>query len=111
MWDNRQHPKVYQAFAEVFGTEELTVSIDRVNLKPPERDGDADDWGKGLGLHWDGARPKHAISGDSKTLRVQGVLCLSDTLDDNSGGFICVPGFSGQFDEWAATVRFVARTT
>ena len=76
MWDNRQHPKVYQAFAEVFGTEELTVSIDRVNLKPPERDGDADDWGKGLGLHWDGARPKHAISGDSKTLRVQGVLCL-----------------------------------
>jgi hypothetical protein len=104
IWDNRQHPKVHAAFAEVFGTEALTVSIDRVSLKPPEVAGDTSGWGRGLGLHWDGARPKHAVSGESKTLRVQGVLCLSDTLGENSGGFVCVDGFSKRFDGWAASL-------
>eukprot|EP01052_Picozoa_sp_SAG31_P042450 SAG31_NODE_6742_length_1903_cov_1.584257_2_plen_263_part_00 len=104
MWNNRQHPTLHQAFAEIFGTDVLTVSIDRVNLKPPELEGDCMGWGRGLGLHWDGARPKDAVNGDSKMLRVQGVLCLSNTLDESSGGFICVPGFPKKFDEWAATV-------
>ena len=30
--------------------------------------GGTEAWGKGLGLHWDGARPKHAAD---TTLRVQ----------------------------------------
>lgn len=37
LWDNRQHPRVHQAFAEILGTERLWVSFDRVNLKPPRR--------------------------------------------------------------------------
>ena len=34
-WDNRQHPTVHRAFADIHGTEELWVSFDMTNLKPP----------------------------------------------------------------------------
>ena len=34
-WDNRQHPAVHRAFADIHGTEELWVSFDMTNLKPP----------------------------------------------------------------------------
>jgi len=37
LWDARQSPRVHGAFADVWGTPELWVSIDRVNLNlPPE---------------------------------------------------------------------------
>jgi hypothetical protein len=39
MWDNRQFPKVHQAFADVWGTEKLWVTIDRANLNFPLRPG------------------------------------------------------------------------
>src|SRR5579862_8099183 len=32
LWDNRQHPRLHQAFSELLGTEKLWVSIDRANL-------------------------------------------------------------------------------
>src|SRR4051794_31013304 len=35
LWNNRQHPRVYQAFTEILGTPKLWVSIDRVCMKPP----------------------------------------------------------------------------
>ena len=35
LWDNRQHPRVHGAFADIWRTEKLWVSIDRVNLNPP----------------------------------------------------------------------------
>ena len=35
LWDNRQAPRVHQAFSEIFGTERLWSSFDRVNMKPP----------------------------------------------------------------------------
>ena len=56
LWDNRQAPRVHQAFAEVLGSEELLVSMDRCNFKPPMRES-ADGWATGLDLHWDGPRP------------------------------------------------------
>ena len=34
LWDNRQHPRVYGAFVDIWETEKLWVSIDRVNLNP-----------------------------------------------------------------------------
>src|SRR6266542_2895542 len=35
LWDNRQHPRVHQAFADLLGTERLWVSMDRAGMKPP----------------------------------------------------------------------------
>ncbi len=37
MWDNRQHPRVHGAFADIWGTEKLWVSFDRVSMNPPDR--------------------------------------------------------------------------
>src|SRR5437763_501195 len=35
LWDNRQHPRVYDTFAEILADRRLWVSLDRANLKPP----------------------------------------------------------------------------
>jgi hypothetical protein len=51
LWDNRQHPRVYRAFAELYGQEELLVSIDRANLNPPQRPQNPG-WGTGGRYHW-----------------------------------------------------------
>ena len=52
LWDNRQYPKVHQAFSEIWGTEELWVSLDRANMKPPAR-ADKPDWQSRGMIHWD----------------------------------------------------------
>ena len=39
LWDNRQYPKVHQAFSEIWETDKLWVSLDRANMKPPTRPG------------------------------------------------------------------------
>ena len=36
LWDVRQHPRVHQVFSELIGTEKLWVTLDRVNMKPPQ---------------------------------------------------------------------------
>lgn len=38
LWDIRQHPRIYQIFAELLGERRLWVTYDRVNLLPPARD-------------------------------------------------------------------------
>ena len=37
LWDNRQYPRVYQAFVDIWQTEQLWVTLDRANMKPPVR--------------------------------------------------------------------------
>ena len=39
LWNNRQMPKVYDAFVDIWGTEKLWVTIDRANLNFPLRPG------------------------------------------------------------------------
>ena len=96
LWDNRQHPKVHQAFAQIWGTEKLWVSLDRANMKPPARE-DRPEWcNKGM-IHWDTDTSKQPIP-----FGVQGVLYLTDTTQDQ-GGFQCVPGFHRSFDDWVKT--------
>ena len=96
LWDNRQYPRVHQAFAEIWGDEKLWVSLDRANMKPPARE-DRPEWcNKGM-IHWDADTSKQPIS-----FGVQGVLYLTDTAQ-NQGGFQCVPGFHRIFDEWVKT--------
>src|SRR6476661_5388000 len=37
LWNNRQSPRVYEAFVDIWGTEKLWVSFDRANMNPPAR--------------------------------------------------------------------------
>ena len=93
LWDNRQHPRVHGAFADIWDTEKLWVSLDRVNLNPPARP----DWDFQGFVHWD-------IDTSLRPLpnRVQGVLSLVDVPAD-AGGLQVVAGFHRRFEEWMKT--------
>ena len=92
MWDNRQTPKIHQAFADVWGTDKLWVTIDRVNLNFPLRPGFEY---KGF-IHWD-------YDPETKPQNVQGVLALADQTDENMGGFQCIPELYRTYDTWKFT--------
>ena len=100
LWDSRQAQRVYDAFVDVWDCEELWVTLDRLNLNPPNtgnRDRariDATEEGFDINLHWDvdstlGVLPQ----------RVQGIIALNDTRDDH-GGFQCSPELFRRFDRW-----------
>jgi ectoine hydroxylase-related dioxygenase (phytanoyl-CoA dioxygenase family) len=91
-WDNRQMQKVYDAFADVWGTDKLWVTIDRANLNFPVR---PDHEFKGF-IHWD-------YDPETKPQNVQGVLALVDTTDENMGGFQCIPELFRTYDRWKLT--------
>ena len=93
LWDNRQHPRVYGAFADIWETDKLWVSIDRVNLNPPARA----DWDFQGFVHWDIDTSLRPLP-----MRVQGVLSLVDVPAD-AGGLQVVPGFHRRFEEWVST--------
>ena len=95
LWDNRQHPRVHRAFAELFGTEKLWVTQDQVAIKLPSHP-DHPGWGDLDFMHWDcdpRNPPKHLV--------LQGVLSLTDTAADQ-GGFQCIPGCHRELDRWIA---------
>jgi len=96
LWDNRQHPRLYAAFAELWGREDLWCSLDRVSLNPPAA-ASPDGWVSRGFVHWDWDSRERPIP-----FRVQGVLYLTDT-DAEMGGFHCVPGFHNRVEEWAKT--------
>ncbi|MFD7984586.1 phytanoyl-CoA dioxygenase family protein [Kitasatospora indigofera] len=100
LWDSRQTRRVYDAFVDVWDSEELWVTLDRLNLNPPNiknRDRaliEPTDTGFDIELHWDidstlGVVPQ----------RVQGIIALNDTAPD-LGGFQCNPELFRRFDEW-----------
>eukprot|EP01052_Picozoa_sp_SAG31_P005786 SAG31_NODE_259_length_18917_cov_28.559677_12_plen_222_part_00 len=95
-WNNRQHPRIYKAFTEIWGTEALWCSIDCADCKPPARD-DLPGWGHALGIHCDveqrmllgglAMEPPDAASMNAPWgLRVQGNLYIDDT-PPQGGGF------------------------
>jgi hypothetical protein len=89
MWDNRQYPKVHQAFTDIWGTEKLWVTIDRANLNFPIRKG----FEYSGFIHWD-------YDPETKPQNVQGVLALADQTDENMGGFQCIPELYRSYDSW-----------
>ncbi|AUD07308.1 phytanoyl-CoA dioxygenase family protein [Spirosoma pollinicola] len=91
-WDNRQYPRVYDAFVDIWGTEKLWVTIDRANLNLPVRPGY--DF-KGF-IHWD-------YDPETRPQNVQGVLALADQTDENMGGFQCLPELYRTYDTWKLT--------
>lgn len=89
LWDNRQSPKVHQAFSDIWGTEKLWVTIDRANLNFPIRPGHE----YKAFIHWD-------YDPETKPQNVQGVLALADQTDENMGGFQCVPELFRSYESW-----------
>jgi hypothetical protein len=98
LWDNRQHPDVYRAFAELLGVEKLWVTVDRVNMKPPKRD-DKPELNASF-IHWD-TDTTNLTFPLPQPRPVQGVLYLEDT-NIHQGGFRCVPSIYRNFEQWLA---------
>ena len=96
IWDNRQHPRVYGAFRDIWERDDLWVTLDRTNMKPPTSPQNPE-WDHPGMIHWD-----LDTSQDPIPFGVQGVLYLTDTAEDQ-GGFQCVPGFHSLFPEWVKT--------
>ncbi len=96
IWDNRQFPRVYGAFRDIWDREDLWVTLDRANMKPPVRPQNPE-WDHPGMIHWDLDTSKDPIP-----FGVQGVLYLADTAEDQ-GGFQCVPGFHSLYPEWVKT--------
>lgn len=103
MWNVRQHPTVYQAFAELLGDEHLWTSIDRVNMTPPRREEHPEL--DASFVHWDvdtSDLPEIEVqSGGTPQVPygVQGVVYLDDTTE-TQGGFCCVPSLYAELEEW-----------
>ncbi|MGW6914784.1 phytanoyl-CoA dioxygenase family protein [Kitasatospora sp. NPDC054939] len=100
IWDSRQARRVYDAFVDVWDCEELWVTLDRLNLNPPNT-GNRDralieptDTGFDIELHWDVDSTLGVIP-----QRVQGIIALNDTEPDH-GGFQCNPELFRRFDRW-----------
>jgi ectoine hydroxylase-related dioxygenase (phytanoyl-CoA dioxygenase family) len=92
LWTNRMTQRVYEAFADIWGTEKLWVTIDRANLNFPTKPGFEY---KGF-IHWD-------YDPETKPVNVQGVLALADQMDENMGGFQCLPDLFRNYDTWKLT--------
>ncbi|MEL6805905.1 MAG: phytanoyl-CoA dioxygenase family protein, partial [Bacteroidota bacterium] len=92
LWNNRMTQRVYDAFVDIWGIENLWVTIDRANLNFPIRPGHEY---KGF-IHWD-------YDPETKPQNVQGVLALADQTDENMGGFQCIPWLYRNYDTWKLT--------
>jgi hypothetical protein len=93
-WDIRQWPVVHAAFAELWGTERLWVSMDRGVFKVPlskQHPAHVD----GSVLHWD-ADPR----GPSSWM-YQGMLFLTD-VGRGAGSFECVPSIFRGLEQYFA---------
>jgi ectoine hydroxylase-related dioxygenase (phytanoyl-CoA dioxygenase family) len=90
LWANRRAPRIRRAFAQLWGRDDLWVTVDHAGFNPPERR----DWRyPGPHLHWD------ADLVPPVRFDVHGILYLTDTAADQ-GAFRCVPGFHRRLDAW-----------
>lgn len=92
LWDNRQYPRVYGAYVDIWDREDLWVTIDRANLNTPNS---RVRHFAGF-IHWDADTAAEPLP-----VNVQGVLALSDT-DPEVGGFQCVPALFNTLEAWIA---------
>jgi len=89
-WVNRESPRVHRAFAQIWGRDDLWVSVDQGGMNPPQKPG----WQfPGPNLHFDVSISLPIPFG------VQGILYLTDTAADQ-GAFTCVPGFHRRIESW-----------
>ncbi|HTR84987.1 MAG TPA: phytanoyl-CoA dioxygenase family protein [Reyranella sp.] len=87
---NRRSPRIHAAYAQLLGTDDLVVTVDRGGFNPPERA----NWRfPGPYLHWDTSLAVPI------PLTIQGILYLADTPADQ-GAFCCVAGFHRRIESW-----------
>lgn len=98
LWDVRQSPRVHRVFADLWGREDLWVTVDRVNVKPPVRDAPADEWRDPGFVHWDVDTSQLPLP-----FGVQGLVALTDAGPEH-GTFHCAPGFHHDLEAYAARV-------
>lgn len=86
----RNSENLKRVFAQIWGTNDLWVSTDRVSFNPPERPNYTF---PGPRLHWDVSLELPIPFG------VQGLVYLTNT-DANQGAFTCVPDFHTRIEGW-----------
>ncbi|WP_296149223.1 phytanoyl-CoA dioxygenase family protein [uncultured Flavobacterium sp.] len=87
---NRFSPKIKKAYEQLYNTNKIYKTIDKVSFNPPET---KEFTFLGGALHWDTSL-KQPI-----TFGLQGLLYLTD-CGSNDGAFHCVPGFHNKIDDW-----------
>ena len=85
-WALREHRPLYEAFAALYGTRELAVSVDRLGVKVPGR--------RGMRIH-------HDVEPHDPPEALAGLVYLTDTPPER-GAFRCVPGILREWDAWLA---------
>jgi hypothetical protein len=88
-WDIRQHPRLHQVFAQLWETEALWVTMDRVGFVPPWRPGDP-----GPRMHWD-VDPRLSVT------NYQAIVYLSDATPERAP-FCTIPSVYRNLDAWLA---------
>lgn len=102
LWAIRQHPRVHQIFADLWGTEQLYVTCDRAHFKPPQNEAFPAWYDPGAvhtGVHWDVDTRKSAWP---IPYTMQAVVYLEETKADQ-GALRVVPGFHRRLEDWSAT--------
>lgn len=88
--ENRHSEKAKQVFCDLWQTENLRCSTDRIGFNPPET---THYQFSGTRLHWD------LDFSQPLTFGTQGLIYLTDVAE-NQGAFRCVPGFHHQLKDW-----------
>ncbi len=86
----RRSARIHKAYAQLWGSSDLWMIIDRVSFNPPERPSHPF---RAPRLHWDVSLVRPI------PFAALGVLYLSDTAEDQ-GAFELVPGFHHRLDAW-----------
>jgi len=94
MWENRTNERVYNAFADLWGRDDLWVSLDRCGIKLPVSEKHPDYHHRGF-IHWDCDVSNNGVV----PLQLQAAIALSDTTTD-MGGFHCCPGMHKYLGSW-----------
>jgi hypothetical protein len=95
-WEIRQLPAVFATFREVWGRDDLTVSLDRCRFTPPWRPGRPEQ----MAMHWD-LDPRSAVAS------VQGLVALVDA--DAGQGFRCSPRAFLDDSRWPIAPQLTSR--
>jgi hypothetical protein len=86
-WDIRQHPRLHQAFSELWQSEKLWVTMDRIGFVAPLRPGD-----KPARLHWD-RDPR------DKVRNYQAIVYVTDAPSE-AAPFSAVPRVFQDLEGW-----------
>lgn len=91
----RHSPRVHKAYAQLWGSPDLWMTIDRMSFNPPARPGAPH---VGLRLHWDVSLALPI------PFATQGILYLTETTADQ-GALELVPGFHHRVETWLGGLR------